>query len=183
MLYYEIKDNIITGIYSGDMPKEKHSDTEYLIVEWIYANIGDDIRMYTDLQAGTKKPLTQLVEEGLVPVPEGRKLNEAGTDFVDMSEAEKLAAGLIQLKPDEKIEGDYIVKKTAKEKMLLCQKEKYNAGLISKEEYNAFIDKQRETAYRQEADALGMQVLRGELDKAEWLTKIAEIKKRYPKAE
>ena len=63
------------------------------------------------------------------------------------------------------------------------EKEKYDAGLISKEEYNAFIDKQREAAYRQEADPLGMQVLRGELDKTEWLAKIAEIKQRYPKEE
>ena len=63
------------------------------------------------------------------------------------------------------------------------EKEKYNAGLISKEEYNAFIDRQREAAYRQETDPLGMQVMRGELDRAEWLAKIAEIKKRYPKVE
>lgn len=63
------------------------------------------------------------------------------------------------------------------------EKEKYDAGLISKEEYNAFIDRQREAAYRQEADPLGMQVMRGELDRAEWLTKIAEIKRRYPKEE
>jgi hypothetical protein len=175
MLYYEIKDNIIVGIYSGDMPKEKHSDTEYLVVERIYANIGDDIRMYTDLQAGTKKPLAQLVKEGLVPVPEGKKLNGAGTDFVDMTEAEKVAAGLIQLKPDEKIEGDYIVKKS--------KKELYDEGKLSKEEYNLYIDELRQAAYRQETDQLGMQVLRGELDKSEWLAKINEIKRRYPKEE
>lgn len=63
------------------------------------------------------------------------------------------------------------------------EKEKYDAGFISKEEYNAFIGRQREAAYRQEADPLGMQVMRGELDRAEWLTKIAEIKRRYPKEE
>lgn len=171
----EAENNIITKHVIGKKPKTEKDGVMYFYGNHIQANIGDDIRMYTDLQAGTKKPLTQLIKEGLVPVPEGKKLNEAGTDFVDMTDAEKVSAGLIQLKTDEKIEGDYIVKKTAKEK--------YNAGLISKEEYNAFIDKQRETAYRQEADALGMQVLRGELDKAEWLTKIAEIKKRYPKAE
>ena len=92
-----------------------------------------------------------------------------------MTEAEKVAAGLIQLKPDEKIDGDYIVKKT--------EKEQFDAGLISKEAYNAYIDRQREAAYKQEADPLGMQVLRGELGKSEWLTKIDEIKKRYPKVE
>ena len=173
MEYIEIKSNIITGHYCGAMPEKDNPAIEYRIVENCAANIGDDIRLYTDLQAGTKKPLAQLVKEGLVPVPEGKKLNEAGTDFVDMTEAEKVAAGLIQLKADEKVEGAYVVKKT--------EKEQYDAGLISKEEYNAYIDRQREAAYRQEADPLGMQVMRGDIDRSEWLAKIAEIKQRYPK--
>ena len=171
----EIKDNIIINHVIGKKPKTEKDGITYFYGKNIQANIGDDIRMYTDLQAGTKKPLTQLVEEGLVPVPEGKKLNEAGTDFVDMTEAEKVAAGLIQLKPDEKISGNYIIKKS--------EKEQYDAGLISKEEYNAYIDRQREASYRQEADPLGMQALRGDIDKAEWLAKIAEIKQRYPKVE
>ena len=175
MEYIEIKSNIITGHYCGAMPEKDNPAIEYRIVENCAANIGDDIRLYTDLQAGTKKPLAQLVKEGLVSVPEGKKLNEAGTDFVDMTEAEKVAAGLIQLKDDEKIEGAYVVKKT--------EKEQYDAGLISKEKYNAYIDRQREAAYRQEADPLGMQVQRGDIDKAVWLEKIAEIKQRYPKVE
>ena len=175
MEYIEIKSNIITGHYCGAIPEKDNPAIEYRIVEICAANIGDDIRLYTDLQTGIKKPLAQLVKEGLVPVPEGKKLNEAGTDFVDMTEAEKVSAGLIQLKADEKVEGAYVVKKT--------EKEQYDAGLISKEEYNAYIDRQREAAYRQEADPLGMQVMRGEVEKTEWLAKIAEIKQRYPKVE
>lgn len=171
----EIENNIITKHVIGKKPKTEKEGITYFYGKNIQANIGDDIRMYTDLQAGTKKPLTQLVEEGLVPVPEGKKLNEAGTDFVDMSKAEKVAAGIIQLKVDEKIDGDYIVKKT--------EKEQYDEGLISKEEYNAYIDRQREAAYKQEADPLGLQVQRGDIDSDVWLTKIAEIKQRYPKVE
>ena len=173
MEYIEIKNNIIIGHYCGAMPKQKDPVTEYRIIENCVANIGDDIRIYSDLQAGIKKPLAQLVKEGLVSMPEGKKLNETGTDFVDMSEAEKVAAGLIQLKPDEKIEGDYIVKRS--------KKELYDEGKLSKEEYNLYIDNLRQAAYKQESDPLGMQVLRGELDKSEWLAKIAEIKQRHPK--
>lgn len=175
MEYIEIKSNIITGHYCGAIPEKGNPAIEYRIVENCAANIGDDIRMYSDIQAGIKKPIAQLVKEGLVPVPEGKKLNEAGTDFVDMTEAEKVAAGLIQLKADEKIEGDYIVKKS--------KKELYDEGKLSKEEYNLYIDNLRQTAYRQEADPLGMQVMRGEVEKTEWLAKIAEIKQRYPKVE
>ena len=175
MEYLEIKDNIIIGHYCGAMPKQKDPAIEYRIIENCVANIGDDIRLYTDLQSGTKKPLMQLLAENLISVPEGKKLNEAGTDFIDMTEAEKVAAGLIQLKPDEKIENGYIVPKT--------KKELYDERKISKEEYNRYIDDLRQAAYAREADPLGMQVLRGELDKSEWLAKIAEIKQRYPKVE
>ena len=171
----EVKDHIIINRVIGKKPQPEKEGITYIYGSNFQVNIGDDIRMYSDIQAGTKKPLAQLVKEGLVPVPEGKKLNEAGTDFEDMSEAEKVAAGIIQLKADEKIEGEHIVKKT--------KKEQYDAGLISKEEYNTYIDRLRGAAYQQEADPLGMQVLRGELDKAEWLAKIAEIKQRYPKVE
>ena len=171
----EIENNIITKHVIDKKPKTEKDGITYFYGKNIQANIGDDIRMYTDLQAGTKKTLAQLIKEGFVAVPKGKKLNEAGIDFEDMSEGEKVAAGLIQLKADEKIEGDYIVKKS--------KKELYQEGLISKEEYNTYIDRLRGAAYQQEADPLGMQVLRGELDKAEWLAKIAEIKQRYPKVE
>ena len=175
MEYIEIKNNIIIGHYCGDMPKQKNPTIEYRIIENCAANIGDDIRIYTDLQAGTKKPLKQLVAENLISVPEGKKLNEAGMDFIDMTEAEKVTAGLIQLKPDEKIENEYIVPKT--------KKELYDEGKLSKEEYNRYIDGLRQAAYSRESDPLGMQVLRGKLEKSEWLTKIDEIKQRYPKVE
>jgi len=171
----EIENNIIINHVIGAKPKKEKDGITYFYGKNIQANIGDDIRMYTDLQSGTKKPLTQLVAENLISVPEGKKLNEAGSGFEDMTEAEKVAAGLIQLKADEKIEGDYIVKKS--------KKELYDEGKLSKEEYNLYIDNLRQAAYKQESDPLGMQVLRGELDKAEWIAKIAEIKQRYPKAE
>jgi len=169
----EVKDNIIINRVIGKKPQPEKEEITYIYGSNFQANIGDDARMYTDLQAGTKKPLTQLVKEGLVPVPEGKKLNEAGTDFVDMTETEKVVAGLIHLKADEKVEGDCIVKKT--------EKELYQEGLLGKEEYNAYIDRQREAAYRLEADPLGMQVMRGDIDKSVWLARIAEIKLRYPK--
>lgn len=169
----EIKDNIILRRVIGAKPKVEKEGITYIYAPNIQANIGDDVRMYEDLITGKKKSLKQLVEENLIQLPEGKKLNAAGTDFEDMSEAEKVAAGLIQLKADEKVEGAYVVKKT--------EKEQYDAGLISKEEYNAYIDRQREAAYRQEADPLGMQVMRGDIDRSEWLAKIAEIKQRYPK--
>ena len=171
----EIKENIVISHVIGKKPQTEKEEITYIYGSNFQVNIGDDIRMYSDIQAGTKKPLAQLVDENLVTMPEGKKLNEAGTDFVDMTEAEKVAAGLIQLKPDEKVEGECIAKKT--------KKELYDEGKLSKEEYNLYIDELRQVAYRQETDQLGMQVMSGELDKSEWLAKINEIKRRYPKEE
>ena len=171
--YIEIKDNIIIGHCCGAMPKAKNPAIEYLIVENCKVNIGDDIRIYEDIPTGKKKSFKTLVEENLIQIPKGKKLNATGTDFENMTEVEKVEAGLRTLEDDEKIEGDCIVKKT--------NKELYNEGKLSKEEYNMYIDELRKIAYSREADPLGMQVLRGDVEKSIWLEKIEEIKNRYPK--
>lgn len=171
----EIENNIITNHIIGEKPKKEKEGVTYIYGTNIQANVGDDIRMYEDLIAGKKKSLKKLIDENLIEIPEGKKLNEVGTDFEDMTEAEKVAARLRFLKDDEKVEGDYVVKKT--------KKELYDDGKLSKEEYNAYIDELRQEAYSREADPLGMQVLRGDIKKEEWLEKIEEIKKRHPKVE
>ena len=173
MEYLEIKDNIIIGHYCGEMPEVKNPAIEYLNVENCNVNIGDDIRIYKDLLTGEKKSLKTLVEENLIQIPEGKKLNKDDTDFEDMSDIEMVKAGLKTLQDDEKIENDYIISKT--------KKELYEEGKLSKEEYNHFIDEVRQSEYAREADPLGLQVLRGDVEKSVWLEKIEEIKKRYPK--
>ena len=173
MEYIEIKDNIIIGHYCGAMPEQKNPAIEYMVVENCNVNIGDDIRTYEDVLAGKKKSLKTLVKEKLIQIPEGKKLSKDGTEFEDMTEAEMVKAGLKTLKNDEKIEGNYIVKKT--------RKELYDEGKLSKEEYNLHIDELRRVAYAREADPLCAQFVRDEVEKSVWLEKIEEIKKRYPK--
>ena len=173
MEYIEIKDNIIIGHYCGAMPATKNPEIEYINVENCNVNIGDDIRIYKDLLTGEKKSLKVLVEEKLVQTPKGKKLNKDGTDFEEMSKFEMVKAGLKTLKNDEKIEGENIIKKT--------HKELYDEGKLSKEDYNSFIDEVRQSEYAREADPLGLQALRGDIEKSVWLEKIEEIKKRYPK--
>lgn len=171
----EIENNIIINHIIGEKPKKEKEGITYIYASNIQANIGDDVRMYEDVILGKKKSLKKLVEENLIQPSEGKKLNEAGTDFEDLTEAEKVEAGLRVLKDDEKVEGDYVVKKT--------KKELYDEGKLSKEEYNAYIDELRQAAYSREADPLGLQVLRGDLKKSVWIEKIQKIKKRYPKIE
>lgn len=171
----EIENNIITKHIIGEKPKKEKEDVTYIYGTNIQANVGDDFRFYENIITGKKKSLKTLIAENLVQIPEGKKLNTDGTDFEDMSEAEKVEAGLKPLKDDEKIENGQIVPKT--------KKELYDEGKLSKEEYNLYIDELRQSAYAREADPLGMQVMRGDVEKSVWLEKIAEIKKRYPKVE
>lgn len=171
----EIENDIITKHIIGEKPKKEKEGVTYIYGTNIQANVGDDFRFYENVITGKKKSLKTLIAEKLVQIPEGKKLNTDGTDFEDMSEAEKVEAGLKTLKDDEKIENGQIVPKT--------KKELYDEGKLSKEEYNLYIDALRQSAYAREADPLGMQVLRGDLEKSVWLEKIAEIKKRYPKVE
>ncbi|WP_371922712.1 hypothetical protein [Treponema sp. OMZ 788] len=160
---------------SAKSRRSRKKGVTYIYASNIQSNIGDDVRLYEDLITGKKKPLKKLVEEKLIEPPEGKKLNTDGTAFEDMTDVEKVEAGLRVLKDDEKIEGDCIVKKS--------KRELYNEGKLSKEQYNLYIDELREADYRREADPLGMQVFRGDVEKSVWLEKIEEIKKRHPKVE
>lgn len=171
----EVEKNIITNHVIGEKPMKEKEDVTYIYGSNIQANVGDDVRMYEDVIIGKKKSLKKLIDENLIEIPEGKKLNTDGTDFEDMSEAEKVEAGLRNLKNDEKIENGYIVPKS--------KKELYYEGKLSKKEYNLYIDELRQSAYAREADPLGMQVLRGDIEKSVWLEKIEEIKKRHPKVE
>lgn len=171
----EIENNIIINHIIGEKPNKEKEGITYIYGSNIQANIGDDVRMYEDLIRGKKKSLKTLIAENLIQIPEGKKLNTDGTDFEDMTEAEKVEAGLKTLKDDEKIKNGQIVPKT--------KKELYDEGKLSKEKYNLYIDELRQSAYAREADPLGMQVMRGDVEKSVWLKKIAEIKNRYPKVE
>ena len=125
---------------------------------------------------GKNKVVSEEIKEDL---KEGLSENSENTEEADSGisleerEAEKVKAGLRKLSKREKLDGDNIVQK--------CEKELYDDGIITAEAYNAYIDTMREAAYKSETDKLGLQVLRGECSKEEWLEKITEIKKRYPK--
>lgn len=171
----EIENNIIMRRIIGAKPKIEKEGVVYFYGQNIQANIGDDVRFYENLQTGEKKKLKKLIAENLIKIPEGKKLNADGTDFEDLTEIEKVEAGLRILKEDEKIEAGQILPKT--------KKELYDEGKVSKEEYNAYVDELRECAYRREADPLGMQVMRGDVEREVWLKKIEEIKNKFPKIE
>ena len=170
MEYITIENDIVIGHFYGKQP-EKKEGIEYRKAENYIGGTGININM---LDKSLKiKPMEILIKEGWVEIPEGKKFDKDKGYFVDLNQREKIEAGLVNLKPEEKIDGDYIVLKS--------KEELYQEGLISTEEYNIYIDELRRIAYQTEADPLGMQYLRGEISKEEWIESIDSIKQRMPK--
>ena len=175
MEYITIEKHIVTGHFCGQMPKEKDrkKGVTYLEVSNYNALVGVDVRVFEDTKSWIKRPLSELVKDKLIAIPDKQKLSPDGLSFVGMSNAELVAAGFLKLKPTEKLDGEHIALKT--------EKELFDEGLMSAKEYNNYIDQCRQSAYAMEADPLGMQVLRGAINKKIWLKKIDEIKERFPK--
>lgn len=59
----------------------------------------------------------------------------------------------------------------------------FNEGIITVAEYNAEIDRMRESEYQTYTDKIGLMVLRGEATKEEWLQAMDTIRAKYPHKE
>lgn len=118
--YITIKDGIITGNYitDGKLPKGA-------IAVNFDGVVGDKVDYYKS--DWTRKTEVELVKEGLQPMKDGYKWNSDQTGFVEMSQAEKIQAGLEELPQGQKIEGGELVTMTDEEKLA--------EGQLSQEEY------------------------------------------------
>lgn len=153
-----------------------------------------DIRAYND--DGSVKSLEQQVEEKIITLKDNeiidkgiiRELNKnMEDDYILMIER-----GLEKLDKNKKIVEDN-GKKYVREKSI---EEKYNEGLITKEEYNAYIVNQRQNQYSQNLDGARAELLdsvlnnlasQGLLNETQMealnslQTTRANIKEQYPK--
>lgn len=119
--YITIKDGIITGNYitDGKLPEGAISVKDFAGV------VGDKMEYYKN--GWTRKTDVELVKEGIEPMKAGYKWNSDQTGFVEMSQAEKIQAGLEELPQGQKIEGGELVTMTDEEKLA--------EGQLSQEEY------------------------------------------------
>ena len=120
--YITIKDGIITGNYitDGKLPEGAIAVKDFAGV------VGDKMEYYKN--GWTRKTDVELVKEGIEPMKAGYKWNSDQTGFVEMSQAEKIQAGLEELPQGKKIEGGQLVSMTDEEKLA--------DGQLSQEEYN-----------------------------------------------
>lgn len=175
MLYIEVESGKIKSIYSGKMPSD---EKDYRTVPMAFpGTVGQDIREFTTdwelrpLEERLRdalisdadrykavgeelvpKTLPELVRDGVELAPEGMKLDLTGG-----------GCGLVAMTPDELVAAG-----------LMMAEEKAAQDL-------ATCIANRRNAYREESDPLFFDYQRGGATKEQWLSRIAEIKARYPK--
>lgn len=111
-------------------------------------------------------------EDWLQAPEKGFTYNDEG-EIREMSQVEKIEAGVEDLPEGCKIEDGQVVLKTLDDKL--------NDGDISLQEYNEEIDRRREYRYQAETDKMGLMYLRGECSLEEWKAAMDKIRQELPK--
>ena len=119
------------------------------------------------------KPLSTLVSEGIEEIPTGYKLSDNGSQFIELTDAEKIKAKLLKPTEKEKLVDGKIVPKT--------MDELYADGLVSKDDYNVYITAMRQSSYASETDALFWKYQEDEITKDVWMKAKQTIRDKYKK--
>ncbi len=170
MEYIKVENGIITAHYAGDEPEEGcipiegefwgsvNEPAEWYDESW---NRIDDITLYT---TGKKE------------IPDGMKINDEGTNLVEMMEDEKILAGQKPVPFGRKIEGGRLVDKTRREMWLDGDVTTEDYGRIKRMERDSLLsstdkymisDFPVDEAYREKI-RLYRQELRDITQSAEW---------------
>lgn len=107
---------------------------------------------------------TYVIEDGYI---------ETNDEIRPMTQLEKIESGLESIPDGMKIENGELVSLTIDDK--------YEMGIITKEEYNAEVDIIREKEYEKHTDKIALMVFRGEATKEQWIQAMDEIRVKYPK--
>ena len=107
-----------------------------------------------------------------IVLKEGYVIGEDGEPR-NMTQAERIVAGLEELSEDMKIVNGEVVIKT--------RDELFAEGRLTVEEYNEEVDAERESRFRSETDKMGLMYLRGECTLEEWKSAMDKIREELPK--
>lgn len=166
MIFAKVENGIICRKISASvMPNEPGWELDKAAV----SQVGSRRDFYDD--DWKPKPLSKLVSENLMEIPEGYKLENYS--FVEMTESEKIKSGILKPTEREKIENGKIVTKTMDE--LLKDK------LITAKEYNEYIDVCRKSEYIAHTDDMRWDILEGKATEADWLDAKNAIRDKYKK--
>lgn len=171
----------VNSAISIDELRAKYPDADRIehVSDSFPPSVGTDARAI-DWDTQTLKPLSTLVLEGIVTVPEGSKLD--GEKIRPMTQIERIEAGLEELPPGLKIVDSELVRMT--------RGERYAAGQITVAQYNDEVCQERHRRYVAESDPLrdgwiadreaGRDAALVEAARQAWLDKVQEIKTALP---
>lgn len=96
-----------------------------------------------------------------------------GDNLREMTQAERIEAGLDPMPDGCKVEDGEIVSKT--------RDDLFAEGVMTVAEYNAEVDEERAMRYRRETDKMGLMYLRGECTLEDWKMAMDKIRQELPK--
>lgn len=175
-------------IHDDQVTRVVNSDSDVTALKVLYG--ADDVRPvppeYTftgcvrsvDWDTYTLKALSARVAEGLVEVPEGSILD--GETIREMTVVERIEAGLDAVPSGLKITDGKLVR--------MSRDERYGAGQLPLDEYNAEVRAERQYRYTTESDPLRAEwqydaeigAPGAAVKRQAWLDKVAEIKADLP---
>lgn len=121
MEYITVENQVITGHYASDsIPEGAIPVTDFI------GRVGEPVSYYNP--DWSRKSDIELMLSGLMTIPNGYKINEEKTALQEMTEDEKIIAGIKDLPQGQKIEDGKILPMTDEEKLA--------AGQLTQEEYD-----------------------------------------------
>lgn len=136
MEYITVKEKIITGHFVGSSLPEGAIE-----VHNFCGKVGETVDFFDEKMQ--RKSDLQLYKEKLKPIPEGYKWNKDKSAIIEMSLSEKVDSKIITIPDGCKIENDKIIPMT--------NKEKFENGFLSVEEYSE-IQRQKRNSLLQQTD-------------------------------
>lgn len=109
--YITVENGIITGNYITDKKLPENA----IPVKNFNGIVGEPITYYNE--DWTRKSDIELMLKGFKDIPKGYKFNDDKSDIVEMSQVEKIQAGLEELPQGQKIEGGELVPMTDEERL------------------------------------------------------------------
>lgn len=112
MEYLKVENGIITAHYAGDEPEKGciPLDGEF------WGSVGEPLEWYDE--NWNRIDDVTLYATGRRKIPDGMKISDEGTDLVEMTDDEKVLAGLKPVPFGQKIEDGRLVDKTSREMWL-----------------------------------------------------------------
>lgn len=146
--YITIENGVITGNYITD---GKVPEGAIVVKNWLGV-VGDPVAYYDS--DWNRKTDVELIAEGIQSMPDGYKWNDTKSEIIEMSQIERIQAGIEKIPMGFKIEGGQLVTMTDEERLA--------SGQMTQAEYTE-IRRGQILAKMEEVDRKSIRAMRAEM--------------------